>query len=343
MPSYTYPEAAELELIAQDLLPRLEEQRVVFDFFPTEVTDAFYVRWEQRDNYIGLQQVRGLNGEPPKVKRVGLKSYQMAPGVYGEFVLLDEEELTTRRGPGTWAAAIDVSDLVAEAQEQLLQRELDRIEWIIWTLLTTGTFSVSGVDNAVIHTDAYTTLTFSAGTPWATFATATPLANFRTVGLNSRGRSSAYNASATAYMNRVTFNNMISNTNTNDLAGRRTSGLNTVLNLEEVNKVLLGGDLPAVVVYDQGYLDETSTFQPWIPNAKVVVVGARPNNRPVGVYKLTRNVNAEGGGGGGSGRYVRVIDGGAENDDPPRKIRVHRGHSGGPALLYPGAVTTMSV
>jgi hypothetical protein len=334
MAAYTFPETADLRLIEQDLLPRLEEGRVVFDFFPIEeATDSFYVRWEQKDNYLGLQQIRGLNGEPPKVKRIGHKQYQVAPGVFGEFVLIDEEELTTRRQIGTWDAPVNIDDLVAEAQEQLLQRELDRIEWMIWTLLVTGTFSVSGPDNAVVYTDAYTTLTFTAGVPWATSA------NFRTVQLNSRGRSSSYGGQARAYMNRVTFNQMISNTNNADLAGRRTSGLNTVLNLDEVNNVLLGEDLPQVVVYDGGYLDDTATFQPWIANSKVVVVGARPNNQPVGAYLITKNVNSDDGG----GRYTKVIDGNAENDDPPRKVRVHRGHNGGLGLFYPGAVTIMTV
>jgi hypothetical protein len=341
VPAFTYPETAELLAIEQDLMPRLEEGRLVFDFFPIEDSSSFYVRWEQRDNYLGLQQVRGLNGEPPKIKRVGFKTYQMPPGVYGEYVFIDEEELTVRRQQGTWDQPVDVGDLVGEAQEQLLQRELDRIEWIVWTLLTTGTFSVSAIDAAVVHTDAYTTLTFTASPAWATVATATPLKDFRTVQLNSRGRSSSYGAQARAYMNRVTFNNMISNSNTADLGGRRTAGLNTlsVLNLQEINTIFAGEDLPGIVIYDQGYLDDTGTFQPFIPNAKVVVIGARPNNQPVGAYMVTKNVNSN----DGSGRYTRVIDGNDENDDPPRKLRVHRGHNGGPALFYPGAVTLMNV
>jgi hypothetical protein len=337
--AFLYPTSAELEEVARDFLPRLEEGRVGLQLFPRRSVDSHLLLWEQRDNFQGLAQVRGLNGEPPKVKRVGHKQYQMVPGVYGEFVEIQEDEITTRRRVGDFAAPIDLSDLVGEADQQLIVRELDRLEWIVWTLLTTGTFAVSNQQGAVTHTDSYTTQTFTAGTAWTTFATATPLANFRAVQLLSRGHSVNFGGGATAYMNRTTFNNMISNTNANDIAGRRASGLLTVLNLPEVNKVLAGEDLPQVQIYDQGYYDETGTFQLFIPNAKVVLVGQRPNNAPVGEYRFTRNANNPG---LAPGPY-RMIEDTLEMNRPPRKLAVHRGHNGGLALFFPSAVVLMSV
>jgi hypothetical protein len=337
--TYTYPTSVELTVIGQTLLPTLTEDDPIFDEMPIESVDAHLLRWEQRDNYKGLQQVRGLNGEPPKVSRVGHKQYQMVPGAYGEFVELDELELTTRRQLGSFNEPIRLDDLVGEAQEQLQQREIDRLRLINWTLLTTGTFSVSTQQGQVAHTDTYSIQTFTAGVAWATFATATPLANFRSVQLLSRGFSVNFGGQAKAYMNRTTFNNMISNTNNADIAGRRVSGLLTVLNLEEVNKVLAGEDLPQIVIYDRGYYDESNTFQLFIPNAVVVVVGARPNNEPVAAYRMTRNVNNEG---FGPGSYTLVED--SLNDmRPPRTLRVHRGHNGGPVIYFPSAIVKMSV
>jgi hypothetical protein len=337
--AFIYPTSNELEAIAQQYLPRLEEGRVGLKLFPRRSVNSHLLTWEQKDNFQGLAQVRGLNGEPPKVKRVGIKQYQMVPGVYGEFVEIQEDELTARRQFGSFTDPIDLSDLVGEADIQLQVRELDRIEWIVWTLLTTGTFAVSNLSGSVTHTDSYTTQSFTAGVAWATFATATPLANFRSVQLLSRGYSNNFGGAATAYMNRTTFNNMISNTNNADLAGRRVSGLLTVLNLEEVNKVLAGEDLPQIQIYDQGYYDETGTFQLFIPNAKVVVVGARPNGAPVGEYLFTRNVNNAG---LAPGPY-RLIEDSLEMNRPPRKLAVHRGHNGGIALYFPSAVVLMNV
>jgi hypothetical protein len=143
MADLTYPSAIELAQIAQTLAPRLTADRPIFDIFPMRPVDSHLLEWDQMDNFIGLQQIRGLNGEPPRVKQIGGKRYLMVPGVYGEFALLDEQQLTTRRPWGTFTGTIDVSDLVLEKQNQLLQRRYDRIELTGWTLLATGTFSVS--------------------------------------------------------------------------------------------------------------------------------------------------------------------------------------------------------
>jgi hypothetical protein len=337
--TYFYPSSRELRQIEQLITPRLERDRVIFDFFPRRSVDDYLLQWEQRDNYLGLQQLRGLDGSPPRVKRPGLKQYIATPGIYGEFAHIKESELTQRRKTGTFADSIDVGDLVTECQELLLQRELDRIELISWTLVATGTFSVAVEQGGIAHTDTYTTQTFTAGVTWATSATATPLANFRSVQLLSRGKGVNFGAGSRAYMNRVTFNSMIANTNTTDIAGRRTSGLNTVLNKDEVNNVLMGEDLPQVVVYDNGYQDDTDTFQLFIPNNKVIVVGQRPSGAEVGEYRFTRNANNPG---LAPGPYTKVQSNSDENK-VPEQIMVHRGHNGGPIIYFPSAIVVMTV
>mgnify|MGYP003408513582 FL=1 len=142
MPTYTFPTNVELGLIAQSKIPNLVQDRPAFQIMPMVNVDAALLQWEQKDNYLGLQQVRGVNGAPPRVKRIGANKYMQQPGVYGEFSLIDELELLHRRPWGAYSGNIDISDLVMEIQDQLLGRRLDRIEYIIWTLLSTGTFSV---------------------------------------------------------------------------------------------------------------------------------------------------------------------------------------------------------
>ncbi|MBA3829879.1 MAG: major capsid protein [Taibaiella sp.] len=338
MAIYTFPTQAELMLIAQDKTPRLTADRPAFQLLPIRETRASLIRWDQRDNFTGLQGARGLNGDPTRVKRLGAKTYQMEPGVYGEFERIDEYELTTRRAYGTWNQPIAVDDLVMEAQDHLLGRRLDRIEYIIWTLLVYGTFSVATPYGPVVHTDAYTTQTFTAGVTWATQVTATPLANFRAIQLLGRGRSANFGGQATAYMNRTTFNQMIANNNQQDLAGRRTAGLATVLSPNDLNMVLANEDLPRIVIYDEGYLDESGTFQLFIPNNKVVVIGKRPQGQTIGEYLMTFNANNPS---GAPGPYMKVINRGEET--VPISIEVHDGHSGGPALYFPGSIVVMSV
>jgi hypothetical protein len=268
----------------------------------------------------------------------------MEPGVYGEFETIDEMELTSRRQVGSFGTPVDISDLVMQIQDKLLLRRLDRIELLIWTLLTTGTFAVSGEGGRVVYTDSYPMQTFSAATGWATSPTATPLADFRQVQLKHRGHSVDFGSSAQVFMNRKTWNNLISNTNPDDLYGRRQAGLGLINNLQDVNRLFGGDDLPQIAVYDEGYLSDGSdgntkgAFVPFIADNIAVVVGKRPAGQTVGEYRMTRNANNPD---LGPGAYMRVIDRGEHH--VPRSIEVHDGHNGGPVVFYPAAVVIMNV
>jgi hypothetical protein len=333
---YVYPSVVELQTIAQEYLPRLMEARPVFDIFPTRDVDSHLLEWEQRDNYLGLQQVRGLNGEPNRVKPIGGKAYQMKPGVYGEYALIDEDQLTQRRQWGSFGSPINIEDLVMEKQNQLLVRRLDRIEKMLWDLLVTGTFSVA--DGAMtLHTDTYTEQTYSAGVAWGTAATSTPLADLRAVQLKARGLSVNFGVNARLYMNRVTLNQVLNNTNAADLGGRRVAGFQTINGPQALTQILAAEDLPSFVVYDEGYYDDAGAFQLFIPNNKAVLVGSRRDGDPVGEYRYTRNANNMD---LAPGPYMRVID---DPDQIPRSIQVHDGHNGGPVMFHPAAIVVMTV
>jgi hypothetical protein len=153
VPTYGYPTPARLKAIEQEIMPTLTLADPIFADFPIATVDEDILRWEQKDNYLGLQQVRGLNGLSPRVGRIGAKGYLAEPGVYGEHVNIDEREITRRRQLGTFDQVLDLTDLVTEAQEQLLHRRITRLRQIIWTLLSTGTFSVANGQGVVIHTD----------------------------------------------------------------------------------------------------------------------------------------------------------------------------------------------
>ena len=127
MATYTFPQAEKLKEVEQITLPRLQAQREIFSIMPIRNEDANVVTWEQEDDYVGLQQVRGLDGKPARVARVGAASYTYQPGVYGEFIPLSESELTAGRVLGTFDAPIDITTKVARIQQQLLQRRLDSI------------------------------------------------------------------------------------------------------------------------------------------------------------------------------------------------------------------------
>lgn len=333
------PSAAELRLVAQQLVPTLTLQDPIFQHFPITEEDADILMWEQEGFYTGVQGVRGLNGQPGRVKTAGLNRYLAEPGVYGEFMLLEERDLTKRRQYGTFGTVIDASDLVINRQKQLLTRRISRIRQIAWTLAATGQYSVAqtiGGQTFIMATDSYTFQTFAASPSWSTFATATPLADFRAVKLLQRGYSVSFGRQAKAYMNQTTFNNLIKNTNNADLFGRRTTGLATIENVNQLNALVAGDDLPTVVIHDDNYRDDTTAVQMFVPNNTVVVIGKRTLGDPVGEYRMTRNASNPG---MAPGPYMAVKD----NQDTPRQIKVHDGHNGGPVVFQPAAIVIMSV
>lgn len=338
MATFTYPTNAELSLVEQDFLPRLQNDRPIFDILPIENVDADLVMWEQGDNFVGLQQIRGLNGDPPRVKKVGGKRYIVEPGVYGEKSEINEREITQRRRFGTFGSTVDISDLVLIEQQKLLQRRLDRIEYIGWTLLTTGTFSVANATGGVVHTDTFTLQSFTASPLWSVIATATPIADMRTMKLKARGHSVRFDGSSKLYVNQAYINFVLANTNAADLGGKKLNYGQSVLELADVNRIFLMNDLPQLVPMEDGYYDESGVFQLFIPNGVGVLVGSRKSGAPIGTYAMTRNANNPD---SSPGPYTKVVDLGETL--VPRQIVVHDGHNGSPKLVFPGAIVQLTI
>lgn len=336
-----YPSSIELSTVDQNYLPILSQMDPIFQLFPVVEKDASLVAWEQRDDYLGLMQIRGYDAEFPAVPPAGQKRFMMEPGVYGEHDLITEYEITTRKGFGSMGQPINIRDIVVERTEKLATRHYQRMSWIMWTLLTTGRFVVTGPTGAVVKEEAYNAQRFTAGVTWATVATASPLGNFRSVALMHRGSSVNFGSRAVAFMNQVTFNYMVSNTNANDLGGRRATGFQTIEGLADVNTLTAKDGLPNIVIFDEGYKDDAGTFTTYIPDNVIIVVGRRVNGASIGEFQLTRNASNSN---VSSAPLVRVVDEGAdENTKPPRKISVFRGFNGGPCIYYPGSVVIMSV
>lgn len=343
MADFIYPNSAELREIAQEKTAVLTNDDPIFEIFPIEESDQAVIYWTQKDTYGGLQAVRGLDGAPSRVKRIGDRRYMATAGVYGEFITLDEEELTMRRNSSSPVEPVNVDDLVMEAQDQLTARRVARQTKICWDLALSGVFSVYR-NGVLMHTDRYTTQTFSAIVPWSTPATATPIADMRGVQLLSRGMGVDFGAKAELWINRTTFNRMLSNTNAADLGGRKAEFGATIGSLNGVNALLSQEGLPQIKIYDEGYNanDDGTGFTLWIPDGKGLLKGARPAGQAIGGFRLTRNVNNEG---MAPGVYQEVIDRGANGSGKqiPRTIEVHDGWNGGPVLYYPGSLVVMNI
>jgi hypothetical protein len=344
MPTVTsgYPTAGEFMEIERDLIAGMEEGDPSATHFPDETHVGWYLEWTQEDNLNGKQQWRGINGEPPRVKPLGRNRYHAEPGVFGEAIPIDEKSMTTRSdlpvGPG--GRLMPTDDMIAEAQRQLLQRRVTHKRWARWEMMVKGYYQVTAANGAVVQTDAYNQQVQAALVAWGTSATAKPLADFRAAQLRGRGTSANFGAGANAYLNKVTANKMLANTNQDDLAGKRMGNLATPLNLDDMNTILQGEGLPRVQVYDDGWIPEdTRVWQPWIPDDTVIVVGTRPSRVQPGCYMMTSNANNPG---RAPGPYT-IVDDNRERGGVPPEILVHDGHNGGVVVRFPGMLLRLNV
>lgn len=331
--NYEYPTTRELIEINPEKIVNITRNRPTFRFFPTtEDNRAWRIEWTQRDNYRGFQQLRGLNGEPSYVKQVGAKRFSAEPGVYGEYMTLDEKELTMRASVYNPGEPVDITDLVTEKQDILNAREIDLIEFLHWSVLLNGTFAILGPTGAY-YTDTFPiqTITFS---DWSDLVNATPLADLRNLALLAEGKSVDFGPRATMFTNSVTFSYLANNRNPADMGGVKMEYGRSVLGTADVNKIFVAQDLPQVEIYNEGYNRESDgAFVKWIANDIISIIGARTNGDRLGEYRMVRNVNNPG---SRAGRYEEVFDN--LGKDVPRKIAVHRGHNGGMVVYYGSAI-----
>lgn len=330
--------SASLKEIEQDKLPVLEENDALLKLFPTVSEDTDELHWEQEDNYVGVQNARGVNGQPGMVSPVGAKHWKAEVGYYGDGDEITEDQITRARKLGTFGETQTINGLLGKRQDRLLQREVDRKRLMVSTLLTTGAYTAFSPSGALIHTDTYAFQTAAAAVAWVNLATARPLFDFRELKKKARGRSVRFDKSATAYMNLTTVNYLLGNTNAADLYGKRMDVGGTFNSLDDINKVFAANDLPQIEVYDETYFTDAAPTVPvlFIPDNSVVVVGKRSNGSSIGDICQTRNANNTD---CAPGSYTLVTDSLNSTMNPvPRRIRIDRGWNGGMRIYHPSAV-----
>lgn len=337
MPEYLYPTPTRLQLIDAEIMDQLTFNDPIFARFPMVPVDSHVLIWEQRDNFTGLMQARGLNGEPPRALLPGLKRFVVEPAVFGEFILLDEMRITQLRRAGTLNEQVDVRTMVLEAQQNLRHRHVQRVRQILWNLCTYGWYKIYDHAGTEVATDVIPLRTYSPLALWSSASTATPLADFRNVQLLGRGAGSNFGSGAQAFMNQVTANYMLSNTNAADLYGRRSAGLSTLNTMQLVNQLWAGEGLPVINVYDDGYQNDSNAFVNFIPDGYVIVFGRRDTGERIGQFSITRNANTSPP--GQPAPYAMVN----ESTKPPKTIRVDSGFNGAPEVHFGNSIVVMKV
>lgn len=326
MAEYSYSDANTLTDAGREKMRTLEQDDPIFGYFPIEEKDVSVISWEQEDADAGLQQVRGINGAPKRVKPLGAKRYTVDPGVFGEFRVLDEKELTERRKLGATDQPVDVDDLVAKEQDRLLGRENDRIRVVLWLLVAKGEYNLMSETGHLIYAAAFAFPSFTASVPWSDLVNSTPIADIRNLMLQGIDlvTDADFGSPAKLFLNQKKIQQMIANRNENDLGGR-FKGITASKGLAKINEIMLEEGLPMIVAHGGSYVDETGVRQRMIPDDAGVVFGDRREN--MGSYTMTRNATNPN---SAPGPYDEVI----VNRRPPKTVEVHRGHNGGAEVHF---------
>lgn len=341
MPTYHYPSNYEISAVAPVKALTNMESRLIWKYMGTRTSRANTVRWNQRGNVSGLQQLRPLNTSSNNVQRVGSITYEVKPGVYEEFTRIEESELLNRAGETARGEPIIITDLIMADQDQLIQRRNDRMEHIGWNALL-GTYSVVA-QNGITKTDTFGVQTFTATVPWATHATATPLADVMAAQQLQRGQGVSFEAGSELVINLATFADLRLNTNQNDLGGINLNNSSATIGLSLINDVMARNNLPSFVVYDGDYIDSSNVNQQFIPANRGILIGKRQNQEKLLTWVSTPNPAHPD---FASGPHMWVYDSGknnAEGRPTPREIFCYDSNAGAIEFPYPTAVVKFVV
>ena len=323
-------------------VPLLLDKRRGLNLVPTVLSDETTLTYERRRVFAGILAPRGEGGPAGRHQLPAIDSYTCNPGYYAGTTVLKEKDLVGRRAVGSWTEFDENGALTDRASEMLLQFEYDRMEKNIWDTLTLGAYEVVGDDGRTYYRDAYniTTATYGANGAWsyANAATATPLLDLRNIIAGLELGVSVDFTNGKMYMSRITFNNIIANSNSADLGKTRMQYGQTLNSVSSLNDILLENGLPAIELYDESWYPAGSIQQSqatrFITPGKIVVVGKRMDGETIGEYRLTRSANNA----GKPGQFTLVKD---RRDEVPAEIEITQGHNGGPVIFYPEAVCSI--
>ncbi len=289
----------ELVLFGPDKMAAVAADDALVNLAPPVASEFNIVQWEQPENGYGLLSLRGVDGAPPVTGVPGYRRLSMAPGYYGEKVLISEYEMNTSRDPGSPNDPMDMKKRIGYIQEQILKRAFDRMRYINSMLFRTGKFLVSDATGSITHADTLTgyaaSNVFAPAVGWHTNpSTATPIDDM--LGWKATLQLSTdawFDKRATMLMNTPSFNDLQS---TNQIRNQiRLDNNATVAGLSKVNELLKTYDLPQIEVYDENYYptkadaSNRTNATYFMPSQSAIWKGVRKDGAMPAQFQLTRS------------------------------------------------------
>ncbi|TXH19675.1 MAG: hypothetical protein E6R03_00195 [Hyphomicrobiaceae bacterium] len=337
--TYSFFDAALVTEIERERAIKLEETSALARVLPLvdENTDA--VLWDKRDNVRGLLPVGGRNDDFPVLNAEGVERLAMAPGHFHGTKKLDADRIARGARPGALGDVIDVNMEIGELQRELQVMGLSVRDACRGKLLTLGQAAVPDKDGKMRTTaiwgdynSRYAAL--AGGDKWDAPTTAKPYKNIREWFSYYEGSGHFYNSQAIILMSRITANKMVL---CDEVRNYRDKYGATIQSVNALNELIdREGDMPLIVPVEDGYLDESGNFQPYIANGYAVIVGYNPMyGIKAGDFVLTRNSDKL----GQVGIYAETDF----NPNPPKLPRTHHSFSGGPRINYHKQIQVIKV
>ena len=333
--------AVKLRKLAKLYLPRALSSRVLLDIFPMVSANATKLIYERDQLYTGVQGAVGMGGRATPVNKQGFDSWAVEPGYYKDAWTIDEEELVNLRDSGKWDDFKNYTAQAAAGTEHLTKRFLDRVELSISQIIMSGAFTAADKSGAIKDRQVFNVPQYTPATLFSDLANSQPLNYIRDLIPTLEIGKSVRFQKGFMLMSRPTLNLILKNQNAADLNGRRLGYGQTVNSEKELSELLVSNDLPPVKVYDEGYyLDPPGTaptFNRFMTNGKIVMVGVRQDGEQLGEYRLTRC--AQNGENAGPGEWYQVED---RRKKDPVSVVLRAGHAGGPVPYYTEGFATIN-
>lgn len=286
----------------------------------------------------GMTSAHKIGTDPKTVSTPKMETKRSGTAYWKDTGRLDEEKLLNLRKAGTINERAGREAVYQLALQQDTRLDV-RIEWLVWQMLTKNAIAIN--ENNVKFTVVFgmpdvVDISADVQKKWTATATSDPI-GFLT-GLIQGYRGTGAKA-RTVYMNSVTAGYAIQSAKFVDMLKQSNySGYLSTLNAVPAFKLLF----PDVdfVIYDEGYLDDSQTFQPFLPDGEIVVYGDYPGEK---VMDFGSTISLHNGGldKPQPGKFSLIEDKSANEKNPYVDVTV--GIYGLPRLYHPNYIRRAKV
>jgi len=286
----------------------------------------------------GMTKAHQIGSEPKTANVPKMDTKRFGTAYWKETLRVNEQELLYARQAGSYNQRAG-RDLIAQRSIHMDTRLETRLEWLTWQSVINGTLNID--ENGVNYTVDYKVpdvnkpdISTVSGQKWSD-PKSDPISDINTWILLYRGTGAKPRK---AYFNTTVAKALSTNANFRELLKRYNVQLTGLSNVAEGLKVLIPN--LDFVLYDEGYLDETMSFQQFIPDGQFVIIGDYPGEKMMD-FVSTISLHNGGIGNPQPGKFALVEDESQSNKNPYLDLTV--GIYGLPRVFHPNWIVSAKV